>query len=179
MPPPPNPATSPAANRPGTGRVTRSGPPAGPGTRTWLIPRPDRSVCRPPRVLRVKMLSRTAISGPALGSRILCSAAVRASRSPRNRPAVVADRHDLQVRGERVVDLPVAGDDLPLEVGHVDQRLAGQLVHARDQLGQGPGHHAIAPALLERLHRSGGAGPDPGQGEPDVLAGQVGVLLRT
>jgi len=94
-------------------------------------------------------------------------------------PAGVADRHDLQVLGERVVDLPVARDDLPLQVGHVDQRLAGQLVHARDQFGQGPGHHEIGPALLERLHRGGGAGPDPGQGEPDVLAGQIGVLLRT
>jgi hypothetical protein len=93
-------------------------------------------------------------------------------------PAGVADRHDLQVLGERVVDLPVARDDLPLQVGQVDQRLAGQLVHARDQLGQGPGHHEIGPALLECLDRGRGAGPDPGQGEPDVLAGQVGVLLR-
>ena len=75
--------------------------------------RPDRSVCRPPSVLRVRMLSRTAISGPAVGSRILCGAAVRLSRVA----AVgerVADRHDLEVLGVRVVDLPVAGVDLPL-----------------------------------------------------------------
>ena len=76
MPPPPNPATSPAANSPGTGLPDESST------------RPDRSVCKPPSVLRVKMLSRTAISGPALGSRILCGAAVRASRSPRERRAL-------------------------------------------------------------------------------------------
>jgi hypothetical protein len=92
--------------------------------------------------------------------------------------AGVADGHDLQVLGERIVHLPVARHDLPLEVSQVDQRLAGQFVHARDQLGQRPGHHEVRPALLERLYRGGGARPDPGQGEPDVLAGQVGVLLR-
>src|SRR5438270_12010836 len=43
MPPPPKPATSPAAYSPG------SGFPSGPRTR------PDKSVCRPPSVLRVRI----------------------------------------------------------------------------------------------------------------------------
>jgi DNA-binding CsgD family transcriptional regulator len=71
IPPPPNPAASPAAYRPGTGS------PAADSTRD------DRSVCSPPRVLRVSTRSRTAISGPAAGSSSACGLATRISRSPR------------------------------------------------------------------------------------------------
>jgi hypothetical protein len=91
--------------------------------------------------------------------------------------AGVADRHHLQVLGERVVHFPVTRDDLPLQVGEVDERFCSQLVHALDELGQRPGHHEVGPVPLERLHRCGRARPDPGQGELDVLAGQVRVLF--
>src|SRR4051812_43511393 len=47
-PPPPNPATSPAAYTPGSGDPS-----------AWST-RASRSVCSPPRVLRVRMFSRTA-----------------------------------------------------------------------------------------------------------------------
>jgi hypothetical protein len=52
------------------------------------------------------------------------------------RAAGVANRHDLQILGERVSDLPVAGDDLPFQVGQLDERLRGELVHARHEFGQ-------------------------------------------
>src|SRR5215218_452951 len=71
MPPPPNPATPPAAYRPGSGS---------PSERST---RPDRSVSRPPRVLRVITRSRMASSGPAAGSSRRCGGAVRISGSPR------------------------------------------------------------------------------------------------
>jgi hypothetical protein len=45
--------------------------------------------------------------------------------------AGVSDRHDLQVLGKRIVDLAVARDDLPLQVGQLDERFLCQLVHAR------------------------------------------------
>jgi hypothetical protein len=43
------------------------------------------------------------------------------------RAAGVPDGHDLQVLGERVVDLPVARDDLALQVGQLEERLRGQV----------------------------------------------------
>ena len=60
-------------------------PRRGPGTarRPRAGTRPSRSVCRPPRVLRVRMWSLTAISGPASGSSSLCGAATRVMRSAR------------------------------------------------------------------------------------------------
>ena len=78
-----------------------------------------------------------------------------------------------------MVQLAVPRDDLPFQFGQVDERLLGQLVHAVDELGQRPGDHEVGAVPFERLHRSSGAGSHPGQGEPEVLAGQVGVLLRT
>ena len=70
-------------------------------------------------------------------------------------PAGVPDRHDLQVLGERIIDLAVARDDLPFQVGQLQKRLWGQLVHPRHELGQRPGHHEVGPVPLERLHRAG------------------------
>ena len=43
--------------------------------------RASRSVCSPPSDLRVRIESRTAISGPALGSRMRCGAATRVTLS--------------------------------------------------------------------------------------------------
>jgi hypothetical protein len=91
----------------------------------------------------------------------------------------VADRHDLHVLGDRVIELTVPRDDLPFQFGQVDERLLGQLVHAVDELGQRPGDHEVGAVPFERLHRGSGAGPHPGQGGLEVLAGQVGVLLGT
>ena len=124
------------------------------------------------------MCSFTAISGPAFGSRIRCGAAV-ADEPVAEVAAGVADRGDLRVLGERVVDLAVAGHDLPLaRRAEVEQRLVGQLVHPGDQLAAGVGDDEVGAVSLERLDRRRGARPDAGRSsEPDVLAGQVGVLL--
>ena len=54
--------------------------------------RADRSVSMPPRLLRVRMCSFTAISGPAFGSSSLCGLATRMSLSPRYRRACRGSR---------------------------------------------------------------------------------------
>ena len=89
----------------------------------------------------------------------------------------VVDGHHLQVLGERVVDLPVARHDLPLQLLRVEQRLLGELVHARHQLGQGVGDDEVLPPVEERLHRRRRAGTHAAQHLRDAAAGQVGVLL--
>ena len=96
--------------------------------------------------------------------------------------AGVVDGHHLQVLGERVVDLAVAGHDLALQVAQVDQRFGpvvarNELVHARHQLGQGVGHDEVRPLVEERLHRCGRAGPGAAEDLRDAAARQVGVLL--
>ncbi len=70
-PPPPKPLTSPAANSPGTGA------PASSSTA------PSSRVASPPSVLRLRIRSRTAISGPAPSSSSACGGTVRISLSPR------------------------------------------------------------------------------------------------
>ena len=59
--------------------------------------------------------------------------------------------------------------------GHVG---VGDRVHPGDQLAQGVGDDEVLPVLLERLHRPGRALADRAlEQQPDVLAGEVGVLL--
>jgi len=93
------------------------------------------------------------------------------------RAAGVPDGHDLQVLGERVVHLPVARDDLALQVGQFEERLRGQLVHSRHQLRQRPGYHEVGAVLFEGLHRAGRARQRALEDLADVLAGEVRVLL--
>ena len=91
---------------------------------------------------------------------------------------VLLEERDLRVLGERVRQLAVALLDRPPQGDLVDQVGAGEPVHARDQVAEVPGDHEVLAVLLERLDRSRRARLHPRQGEPDVLAGEVGVLLR-
>ncbi len=98
--------------------------------------------------------------------------------------AVVArapDRGDLRVLGERVVDLAVARLDERAQrrLGELGGVRVGQLVHARDQFGETAGDDEVGAVPLERLHRARRPALDPRQDELDVLAGQVGILLRS
>ena len=86
----------------------------------------------PPRLLRVRTCSFTAMSGPAFGSRMRCGVATRMSLSPRYlrapRTAV-----SCSVLRELVVDLAVARLDLALDVLGVDRarRRRESALHAR------------------------------------------------
>ena len=99
--------TSPPASGSRACRRRRSRPPRpprrGPGSASPSAPstRHSRSVSSPPSVLRVRMWSRTAISGPAFGSSRRCGAATRMILSPRYwRAPRIGD--DLRVLGEGV-----------------------------------------------------------------------------
>ena len=167
MPPPPKPATSPAAYRPG------SGSPSARSTRDA-----GRSAS-PPRVLRVSTCSLTAISGPAVGSSSRCGAA-DADQPVAAVAAGAADGGDLRVLAERVGDLAVAGDDLPLDRRPASSSgVARSAVHPVDQLGAGCRRTTkSAPCSLERLAPARARPAGRGEHLPDVLAGEVGVLLR-
>ena len=84
--------------------------------------RPSRSVCSPPSVLRVRMCSRTAISGPASGSSSRCGGAVRI-KPVADVVARAADGDHLHVLGISVLHLPVARDDLALDRAPVEARV--------------------------------------------------------
>ena len=121
----------------------------------------------------MRMCSFTAISGPAAGSRIRCGVAVRMSLSPRYAPGVV-DRHHLQVLGERVRDLAVARDDLPLQLAQVDQRLVridfpspalreASLFMPATSSGRVSATTKSAPLSRNACTGAGRAGPRPGR----------------
>ena len=74
----------------------------------------SRSVSKPPSVLRVRIFSRTAISGPWAGSRMRCGVRGADQLVAEIAPGVM-DAHHLRVLGEGVGDLPVARLDLALE----------------------------------------------------------------
>ena len=92
--------------------------------------------------------------------------------------ARIADGRDLRVLAERVVELPVARDDLALDASALEQRLAGERVHAGDEIGEVVLDDEVLALLLERLDRPGRLVADGALGdEPPALARQVGVLL--
>src|SRR6266566_2058714 len=100
MPPPPNPATSPAAYKPGI------------GSSFACSTRPVRSVFSPPSILRVRMESRTAIKGPAAGS----------SRRNRVNGKNAARIHELRTGNGKLPDRAAAedGHDVPrFDVPHI------------------------------------------------------------
>ena len=90
-----------------------------------------------------------------------------------------AERGDLQVLGERVLDLAVAGDDLALDLGEVELgRAAGDPVHPGHQLGQRRSRRrSPRPRSRNACTGRGDPGLDPVEQQLDVLAGEVGVLL--
>ena len=139
--------------RPRTARGT--GSPSGRSTRA------DRSVSSPPRVLRVRMCSRTAISGPASGSSISCGSAVRMRRSPKYRRAA-STRDDLRVLAQPGADLAVPQRDRPLQLVGVDQRLADQLVHLATSSRDGRRRQEVDAVVEEGLHRWGDLAAGPG-----------------
>ena len=130
--------------RPRTGRARAA--PSAPSTR------PSRSVSIPPRLLRVRMCSFTAMSGPAAGSSSLCGAATRMSWSPRyfaRRP----HGGELQVLAELVVELAVALVDVPRDRSGVE-RDVGDPLHPREQVVERVGDDEVRALLLERLDRA-------------------------
>src|SRR5215470_6687438 len=78
------------------------------------------------------MLRRTAISGPASGSRILCGGAVRMSLSPRylRAPRRAVTLHVLK---EGIVDLSGARANLALDALDREEVIARQCVRAFDE----------------------------------------------
>ena len=88
-------------------------------------------------------------------------------------------RHHLRVLAQAAVHLQVTGLDGAQQRVGVDQVLTDQLVHLRGQLGHRTGGDEVhAPVLAERLDLRVRARPDPAREQPQVLAGQVSVLLR-
>ncbi len=165
MPPPPKPATSPAAYRPGQRLAVGAEHAAGQvGVQAAeRLAREDVQADRDQRAgLRVEDPVRR---GDA--------------RDPVRQVAPrAADRGDLQVLRVGVLDLAVARDDLALDVGQIEQRLVGQRVHPAHERGEVALDDEVGAVLLERLDRAGRALADAGlQDLDDALARQVGVLL--
>ena len=100
------------------------------------------------------MLSRTAISGPWRGSRILWGFA-GADQLVAEIAAGIVDGGDLGVLAEGVVDLQVARRDLGSQRIERDQLLAGERVHRRDEIGEVVLDDEILAFLLEGLDRAG------------------------
>ncbi len=92
-------------------------------------------------------------------------------------PAGAVDGRHLEVLGERVGDLPVAGDDLPADGLLVEQVLLRDGVHAAHQGGQVALDDEVDAVVHEgpdrSRHRLAGAVDDAA----DRLPGEVGVLL--
>ena len=114
----------------------------------------SRSVCRPPSDLRVRIEQAHGDQRAGLG----VEDPVR-RRDARDLVGEVGagavDRGDLAVLGVRVGDLAVAGDDLGLEVGEVDQVLAGRARSCRrTSVGQRALDDEVLAVVHERLHRA-------------------------
>ena len=138
--------------------------------------RAERSVSRPPRVLRVSTRSRTATSGPAAASSSRCGAATRISRSPRYERA---PRSATTCRS--------------LLNGLAISRSRATTCRSTSARSSGAcGVSAFIPRRVrracaarrsprraqERPDRRRDAGPRPPQDVADRAAGEVGVLLR-
>ena len=125
----------------------------------------------------MRILSLTAISGPASGS----SNRVRlghANQLVAHILARLANHGELRVLAEGIVKLPVAGDHLALDRREVQQRSGRQGVHAGHQIGEVVLDHEVGAMLLERLDRPrGGLAEGAAERLTPVLAGQVRVLL--
>ena len=88
-----------------------------------------------------------------------------------------ADCHHLRVLAELVVDLAIARYDFVLQFGRIDQRLAGELVHALDELGQSVANNEVRAELHEAFDRLGRALANAAQHEFQTALGQIRILL--
>src|SRR5690606_18282604 len=91
--------------------------------------------------------------------------------------AGAAQRGDLRVLREAVRHLRVPGPDHALERTGVDQLLTGQRVHLGHEVLDGLRLEEVLAVVEEGLHRAGRPRPDATEHLPDVLAGEVRVLL--
>ena len=119
--------------------------------------RADRSVSSPPSVLRVRM------SQPHRDQRTRCRDRAAGAAAPRGsacRRCSCARRGSRSICASLLKVLSicaVARDDLALQRGRVEQRLARQRVHAAHQVGEVALDDEVGAVLLERLHRPGRA----------------------
>ena len=90
----------------------------------------------------------------------------------------VVDVHHLRILDVGIGDLAIARLDLGLQVLQLQQVVAGQRVHAGDEIGEVVAHHEVGAVGLEGFHRSRRAlvGGAPCGHQP-ALAGQIGILL--
>src|ERR1700679_3579954 len=97
--------------------------------------RESRSVSKAPSVLRVRMLSFTAISGRCAGSRIRCGLG-GAQHPVGGIAARGVGGDDLRVLGIGVFDLSVARLDLGLDVAGLQKVAADKRIHRVDEIGE-------------------------------------------
>ena len=90
----------------------------------------------------------------------------------------VVDVHHLRILDVGIADLAIARLDLGLQMRQVEQAVAGQRIHAGNEIGEVVAHHKVGAMGLERLHRRRRApvGGTP-RGHQPALAGQIGILL--
>ncbi len=94
--------------------------------------------------------------------------------------AGLADGGDLQILAERILQLAIAGDDLALNRGEIQQRLFRQRVHALHELVEPIGDDKVGTVLFEGLDRAGGAfAQRAAQNQLPILVGQIGILFRS
>ena len=140
----------------------------------------------PPRVLRVRMCSRTAISGPpgparpedgSSGSSSGCGATTRINLSPRNfRAAVTAT-----TCGSLPSPLRTCWSRASISCWSASASIRcapASWFIMRGQLGHGRGAQEVGADVLEGAHLRCRTRSDPADQQPQVLAGEVGVLLR-
>ena len=93
-------------------------------------------------------------------------------------PAGGRGRHDLRVLAQAAAHLQVTGLDGSQQRVGVDQVLTDQLVHLAPPARRRYRGQEVHAAVAEGLHLGRGSGADPAREQPEVLAGQVAVLLR-
>ena len=107
---------------------------------------------------------------------------MQARRSDQLVPDVIscaADRGDLRVLAECVVDLPVAGDDLALDCFELDQIVTGECIHAGNEIGEIVSDQKVDAVLLESFDRAGRLAADRTlRNHSPAFPRQVRVLLR-
>ena len=89
------------------------------------------------------------------------------------------DGGQLRILAQPGGKLPVPGTDQPVQVSGVNELSARQVVHLPGQRGGGPGLQEVDAVVQEPLQRRVAARFQPRGQQPDILAGEVRVLLRS